>query len=237
MKLVFCDESCHIQNDGFDSMVLGAIQCQEDNKTLHYSNIRSIKSKHGVSSWSEIKWVKVSPSKIEMYKELVDYFFQHEDLYLRVVIANGKKELDHEKFNDSDHDTWFYKMYYLLLNNLMEDKHEYRFFLDIKDTHGGEKLNTLNKIIKNNPRYFTSTYKIKDMVQIRSNESELLQLCDLFIGACSYKSRKMKTSDAKQELISYIESYISTSLITTTSIREKKFNRFVWTPRGTVVKE
>lgn len=237
MKLVFCDESCHIQNDGFDSMVLGAIQCQEDNKAMHYSNIRSIKVKHGVSSWSEVKWVKVSPSKIEMYKELIDYFFNQDDLNMRVVIANGKKELDHETFNESDHDTWFYKMYYLLLYNFMEDDKEYRFFLDIKDTHGGEKLNTLNTIIKNSPRYFTSRFKIKDMVQIRSNESELLQLCDLFIGACSYKARKLNTSGAKQELISYIENKLSASLVTTTSIKEKKFNRFVWTPRGTVVKE
>lgn len=232
MELIFCDESCHLENDGNDIMVLGALKCEAENKSTHYENIRNIKLKYGVSSWSEIKWVKVSPSKLEMYKELIDYFFTQQDLTFRAVIANGKKSLDHDKFNESNHDTWFYKMYYFLLIHFIENNKQYRIFLDIKDTLGGEKLSELHRIVRKKP--YSVNIRVKDVLQIRSHESELLQLCDLLIGACSYSARNLNSSQAKSELISHIEKYTHTPLNSSTIRNEKKLNRFIWTPRKSV---
>ena len=78
---VFCDESCHLQKDRSSIMVLGAMYCLNTKKKQIYSDIREIKNKYGLSSHFEIKWTKVSESKIEFYLELLDYFWQNSELH------------------------------------------------------------------------------------------------------------------------------------------------------------
>ena len=52
----------------------------------------------------------------------------------------SKEGLRHDDF-DQSHDSWYYKMYYLLLRRLLaERENEYRVFLDIKDTNSAEKV-------------------------------------------------------------------------------------------------
>ena len=100
MHNIYCDESCHLPNDNSDVMVLGAITCSKENKQSIFENIRNIKQKHNVSTWNEIKWTKVSNSKIDMYKELIDYFFQNDDLSFRGLIAKNKSDLDHNRYKE-----------------------------------------------------------------------------------------------------------------------------------------
>ena len=44
---VYCDESCHLQNDDQKVMVLGAIWCPLDKTREISTRIREIKQKHG----------------------------------------------------------------------------------------------------------------------------------------------------------------------------------------------
>ena len=55
---IYCDESCHLQYDESNVMVLGAVKCKDSLKKSIFRNIREIKMKHGLSSWFEIKWQK-----------------------------------------------------------------------------------------------------------------------------------------------------------------------------------
>jgi hypothetical protein len=71
---IYCDESCHLEHDSSNAMVIGAISCDKDIASEINKRIKSIKQKHHVYKYAEIKWVKVSKSKIEMYKELIDLF-------------------------------------------------------------------------------------------------------------------------------------------------------------------
>lgn len=89
---IYCDESCHLQNDSSDIMVLGGISCNDEEKKKIFNDIRLIKVKHNLSSWFEIKWTKISYKKIEFYKELIDYFFKN-NLKFRGIIATDKKIL------------------------------------------------------------------------------------------------------------------------------------------------
>jgi len=86
---IYCDESCHLEKDKSNIMVLGAMSCLIENKKEIFNDIRSIKEIHGLSKSFEIKWTKVSESKIEFYKDLVDYFFRNEKLSFRGLIAIG----------------------------------------------------------------------------------------------------------------------------------------------------
>ena len=214
---IYCDESCHLQNDSSDIMVLGGISCNDEEKKKIFNDIRLIKVKHNLSSWFEIKWTKISYKKIEFYKELIDYFFKN-NLKFRGIIATDKKNLNHVKYNNGDYNEWYYKMYYLLLDYMITPSNEYRIFIDIKDTKGGPKVKKLHEVIR-------------DIKQINSKESEILQITDLFIGALGFKNRKIKNLNAKSEIVEYIESKYQIKMNKKTSRNEEKFNIFIWEPR------
>ena len=44
---IYCDESCHLEHDKANAMLLGAISCSEREKSRIYSEIRALKEKHG----------------------------------------------------------------------------------------------------------------------------------------------------------------------------------------------
>ena len=146
---IYCDESCHLPNDDSDVMVLGAVMCPTNLKRKAFEDIRNIKAHHGLSSWHEIKWTKVSGSKINFYLELVNYFFSNDFLSFRGVVATNKSKLDHMRYNQGSYDLWYYKMYFYLLSPLIDPLHDYRIFIDIKDTKGGPKVKKLHEVLCN----------------------------------------------------------------------------------------
>ncbi|OQB54106.1 MAG: hypothetical protein BWX97_00082 [Firmicutes bacterium ADurb.Bin146] len=223
---IYCDESCHLERDGNDIMVLGCISCPIEFVKESNIHIRKIKQKHNIDPGSEIKWTKVSNSKIEMYLELIDYFFNSYYLNFRAVIAVNKSKLDHETFNQ-DHDSWYYKMYYLLLKYLIEVEDKYRIYIDIKDTRGMEKIDYLHRVLSNSLYDFYNE-TIERIQLVRSDEIQLLQLTDLIIGSLSYVNRKCSSSSAKLQIIEKIRKYTGLSLMHKTPKDFHKFNIFVW---------
>lgn len=245
---IYCDESCHLPNDNSEVMVLGAIECEDKNKKEMFNEIRRIKQKHGISSWAEIKWTKVSQSKLNFYKELIDYFFNN-NLSFRCIIAPNKSSLDHELYNNGDYDEWYYKMYYLLLLPMIGNKTDIislqepdcRVFIDIKDTKGGPKVKKLREILikgikKESLPGLNNKNFLKDVYQINSRESELLQLADLLIGIVTFYYRGLyfsdKSSKGKRALIKYVLTKHNLTLYRSTLKSDEKFNIFVWKQQG-----
>ena len=66
---IYCDESCHLQNDHQLVMVLGAVWCPLEKTKEIAVRIREIKKRHGFASNFEIKWSKVSPAKRLFYMD------------------------------------------------------------------------------------------------------------------------------------------------------------------------
>lgn len=234
MHNIYCDESCHLPKDNSDTMVLGAITCLKEDKQKIFEDIRNIKKKHNVSTWNEIKWTKVSLSKIDMYKELIDYFFENDTLSFRGLIAKNKSKLDHNKYNDGDYNQWYYKMYFTLLNPIIEFDSFYNIFIDIKDTNGGPRVRKLREVLCNNIDD-SKQEVIRGIYQINSRESEILQLTDLIIGCLSYVHRGLyikESSSGKNILINYIIDKYHIDLYRKTRRSEEKFNLFIWNPKG-----
>ena len=229
---VYCDESCHLQNDKSPVMVLGAIYCPNHKRQQIYADIRSIKKKYNLSSYFEIKWTKVSKSKIAFYEELLDYFWNNKDLHYRGLVAVGKDQLDHNRFNGGDYDLWYYKMYFRLLDPIIYEEHEYRILLDIKDTKGGKRVQKLKEVLCNNIYDFNSEV-IKHIGQINSRESEILQLADLINGAIAYHYRHMENEElvnhGKVAFVNKLQS--KQNIDRKTSRRATKFNLFIWSPK------
>jgi hypothetical protein len=229
---IYCDESCHLENDHQKAMVLGAIWCPTNRVREISDRIRHIKQKHGIKPEFEIKWTKVSPAKENFYLDIIDYFFLEDDLHFRALIVPDKSILDHPSFNQT-HDDWYYKMYFQLLNIIPHPDSFYKIYLDIKDTRSAEKISKLHEVLCNNIYdFFGDT--IKRVQMVRSHEIQILQIADLLIGAVSYKNRQLKGSIPKLNLIEKIEEKSGKSLTVTTPKSEEKFNLFVWRPKEMV---
>lgn len=223
---VYCDESCHLKNDQKSVMVLGAIWCPLDKRREISIRLREIKEKYKLSPDFEIKWTKVSPGKMELYLDILDYFFDNDDLHFRALIIPDKSILRHEEFQQT-HDQWYYKMYFNLLKAILSPNAKYRIYLDIKDTRGSDKVKKLHEILCNNLLDYERQI-IERLQTVRSHEVEILQLTDLLIGAVSYVNRKLTESSAKLKFVERMRKRSGYSLLQTTLIREHKVNIFCW---------
>ena len=223
---VYCDESCHLENDQQKVMVLGAVWCPLKKVRDIAIRIREIKGLHNMRAGFEIKWTKVSPAKTDFYLDIVDYFFSDRNLYFRGLIVPDKSRLQHEIYSQT-HDEWYFKMYFDMLKVILSPEARYRIYLDIKDTRSAIKIAKLHNVLSNN-LYDFSRNIIERVQTVRSHEVEILQLTDLLIGAISYINRGLSTSIAKQALIKRIQERSHYSLTLTTLLRENKFNLFRW---------
>jgi hypothetical protein len=215
-------------------MVIGAISCPLKYAEEINSIIKHIKEEYGLGRNKygvamELKWTKVSKSKMNMYKKLIDLFFEKDYLNFRAVIVKEKSKLDHKIFLQ-DHDTWYYKMYYYLLREIVRLGQQYNIYIDIKDTNSADKVLFLQKVL-NRSLYDFYDETVMRIQTIRSEEVNILQLTDLFIGALSYINRGKNSSEAKLEIIEYLKDYSGLDLEHTTLRSDQKFNIFIWTPR------
>jgi len=224
---IYCDESCHLENDHQKAMVLGAICCPLDKTREIAVRLREIKQKHGLSPYFEVKWTKVSPAKKELYLDLVDYFFDDDDLNFRALVVPDKSLLRHDAFPGQNHDGWYYKMYFDMLKVIFRPDAHYRIYLDIKDTRGAQKAAKLHEVLCNN-MYDFSREVIERLQQVHSHEIEQLQLADLLIGAVAYLNRGLQGNSGKIALIERIRQRSGYCLTKTTLLREEKVNIFRW---------
>ena len=226
---VYCDESCHLEHDQQEVMILGAVWCPLEKTRKIAQAARAIKEKHGLGQDFEIKWTKVSPGKLDFYTDLISHFFAEPDLHFRALIVANKNKLCHEAYSQS-HDEWYFKMYFTMLKAILRPNVSYRIYLDIKDTRSAPKVRKLQDVLCNNA-YDFSREIIQKVQTVRSHEVEQIQLADLLIGAVAYANRDLSGSRAKRRLVEIIRERSGYSLTRSTLYREDKFNLFHWTPQ------
>lgn len=225
---VYCDESCHLENDHQPIMALGAIWCPRDEARRLSSELRDIKNRHHARG--ELKWSKVSSSRQAFYLELVDWFLAEQPLHFRGLVVLDKQNLNHAAFNQGDHDLFYYKMQFSLLNKILSPDSQYAIYLDVKDTRSRLKLRKLKEVLCNNVYDFTSQM-IQHIQNIHSHESELMQVADFLTGALAYRHRGLVGNPAKKAVIEHIEARWGHSLLQATPLREQKLNIFLFRPQ------
>lgn len=223
---IYLDESCHLEHDGISAMVLGAVWCPLDRTVEISRRIQEIKRDHHMAPTFEVKWVKVSPAGYDLYLDLIKFFFDDDDLHFRGLVIPDKTVLDHGRFHQ-DHNQWYYKMCFTLLETIVSPRDRYSIYLDIKDTHSATKGLKLREVLCNH-RHDFGCQMIERVQPIRSEESPPMQLADLLIGALAYKVRGLETSSAKLGLVKRIERQTKWPLGETTWLREPKFNVLRW---------
>ncbi|MEP1085129.1 MAG: DUF3800 domain-containing protein [Algoriphagus sp.] len=232
IKNIYIDESCHLENDGFPVMCIGYLKIEATDYEDIKAGIKSIKLHY--KSPTEIKWNKLSISRMPMYRTLIDFFFD-QPIFFRCLLMKYKDRLHHEDFNKGDHNSYYYKLVYFVLNSMTNPprQNEYRVFMDIKDTRGREQLEQIERVFVNK---YAGNSPFTHFQHIHSDENELMQLTDLFIGAITYKARgehlKKGASQVKKEIIDYLENKSGYSLDEGTEPWEEKFNIFDHQPKN-----
>ncbi|MEA1884293.1 MAG: DUF3800 domain-containing protein [Thermotogota bacterium] len=225
---IYCDESCHLENDGISVMALGGVWCEKDKIRQVFQDLKMIKIKYDVHPNLELKWVKVSMNKIDLYLEIIDYFRSNPFLNFRGLLIPDKSLLKHKEYNQ-DHDTWYYKMYYTMLKILLKKEASFNVYLDMKNTKGGPKTRKLKEILNIQSNHSLEN-KIRKIQIVQSHEVQILQITDLLIGALCYNYRGLMTSEAKLEIIKKIKGDFEVPLDRTSPLSEEKLNILVWGP-------
>ena len=218
---IYIDETCHLEHDKFPVMCIGYIKVNRAQQQELSRKLKQIKFQYHTPT--ELKWNKLSPSRLPFYKALVDCFFESA-MDFRAVLIKNKSLVDNHTYNENDHNIFYYKAaFYLLKNNISPNK-TYRVYFDIKDSRGKKRLQKLSTILDR----VCGKGRFSHFQDIRSHESEFIQLCDLFIGAIGYKARNdtQKTSIVKNDIVQYIEYKLGYHLDEGTPPWENKFNIF-----------
>ncbi|MDE0031253.1 MAG: DUF3800 domain-containing protein [Deltaproteobacteria bacterium] len=227
---VYCDESCHLEHDRIPVMAWGAVFCEKRFVEDLSVRIRKLKVEFGLKPSFEAKWTKVSPAKTAFYLALLEIFLTDDRLQFRGLVVPDKHRLDHARF-DQSHDDWYYKMYFTMLRPVFEPAQRYRFYLDLKDTRGGPKTRKLHEVLANSLHDFGREH-VERVQQIRSDESELLQMSDLLIGALTYANRGLVGNQAKVAVMGRLRQQFGEQALTRTSpLASDKFNILVWRAR------
>lgn len=229
---LYCDESCHLEKDQKKAMSLVSIIVPKQYARKINKEIVAIKKEHGISSSVEVKWTKASPCNVELYLDLIDYFFRVDNLNLRALVVPDKTKLNHAKYNQS-HDDWYYKMYYTMLKHIFNSSDVFYVYIDVKDTNSGIRANKLEDVCANSK--FDFNHNIVRRVQpIRSDEVQIMQLVDIFAGALTYRNNNelitASMSTAKVRLVERIIKLSGSMLDKSTPYGDKKFNLFIWDP-------
>lgn len=212
---LYCDESTHLEHDNQPYMILSYISTPYPQLKAHNQRIREIKMKHFYKG--EMKWSSISKSQYPFYNEIIEYFFMNNIQFRAIVI--DKSQMNHEARNQ-DHNTFYDKMYYQLLNKKIYPENTYNIYIDIKDTNSYIKARSLKKYLERD------YYNIRNLQVIRSYESELMQLTDVLMGAINYKLRGLNKVTAKNNIIEKIERACRKPLDQPTYMGEPKFNLF-----------
>jgi len=224
---IYCDESCHLENDSIPVMVLGGTYCRAGEVKRISRAVRDLKAQHGLAPDFEVKWTKVSNGKLDFYRALLALFLEEEALHFRGVLIPDKGALDHDRFGQN-HDEWYYKMYYTMLRYVFAAPNRYRVYLDLKDTRGGHKVRRLHEVLCNS-LYDFNHETVTRVQQVRSDESAILQLADLLIGAIAYENRALTGSEAKLVLIADLKAALGPGALSQTSaFQSRKFNLLRW---------
>jgi len=105
-------------------------------------------------------------------------------------------------------------MFYYVIDHFINTEDHYKVFFDYKDTKSKLRLNELKTIFNNKYKNNINIH----LQNIRSHESQLIQLVDIFIGAISYKARGLETSEAKLSIANHLEKKTRANLTYSSSL-------------------
>jgi len=225
---VYSDESNHLRDPHYEgSMVIGSVWIDKTKVMQVSDSIRKVKEYHGLSRSSEIKWTKISAGNRGFYEDLVRLFFETADLNFRAVIV-PKSKLDHEAYHQTD-DEFYYKTQFIMIANIVANHspNKFHIYIDYKDNWSHYRSKKLEEYLSKKGDFTECEFKAQP---VRSDESELIQLADVLVGATSYRSNyydQAPLDRPKKIIVDLIEDLAMQRLNQSSPKKSEKINTFV----------
>jgi len=219
--VIYCDESCHDLTAHHTFMSIGGLKVPRDKKAELSYKLRQLMRSCNLNS--ELKWRKVSRKRLEDYKKIIDFFFQHPELTFRVIVVEQLK-VRFKEYHGKDRELAFYKFYYEMLEKWLQPGNEYLILLDYKNNRGADRYITLKTYLE---RYLRGQAWIRDLTIINSKQTPLAQLCDILTGSIAAANNGIKKGTPKENLAEYVASRAGLrTLCASTPLSAEKFNIF-----------
>lgn len=238
MQRVFIDES---GVSGCKYLVIGSIWIHDEAISTFEKNIAPVLDAH-FQNRRELKWTKVTRTKLAGYLGVVDSFVETLGARFRCIVLDTHK-MNHQHFNSGDSEIGYHKfLYQLITKNIRKDRElfgvndKYLIFHDSVPAtiRQQSSLAELKRIINNSPvliTNFESLNPVRDIQPIDSKESLLVQTTDILTGAVrhafEFQGNLSEPGSAKRALIEHIQEKMSIkNLGARTSYSREKFN--IW---------
>ena len=228
---VYCDESCHLISNDSKYMLIGAVYCPKYKVKKVNEYIEHLKENYNLSDKIELKWNKIDKKTEKLYLDIINYFFNNDDLKFRVIVVD-KTKLDHEKYNQTEND-FYHKAYYDMLKYIIIPGNSYNIYPDIKDTNSYYYHQVMLDYLRIKMSD-TNKKTIKKVQPIRSYEAPILQINDILIGALSYYYRNLSGNSVKLNIINEIKKLYQNDFDSSSYYSNTKFNIFIWRSRDDI---
>ncbi len=221
---VYCDEALPdlftTKKPRAQYLMIGSLWLPSEYRNDLKEKIKKIREDY--NTFSEIKWTKVSPNRLEFYESLIDLFFSYgTELRFRcIAVDHTKVNMD---YHNGDRELGFYKFYYQLLQHWIKGFNSYSIFCDTKTNRDPQRLQVLKRVLNNANLYS----EIKNVQSLPSKEVALIQFCDLLLGAASSRlNNTLAEGSGKEAVVNKIEKHLGIEKISPTSQAAKKYNVF-----------
>lgn len=224
---VYCDETSHLKINKGDYMVIGAVYLPKNKVKNVNKYLNNLKIKHGLAPTDELKWNLIKNSSVELYETVLQYFFDgNNDIKFRAIAIN-KKEINNDLYNQTDND-FYHKMYYQMLEYIINPGNSYNIYPDIKDSDSYYKHQKVLEYLRFKKKDINKK-TIKKIQPIHSEEAILLQLTDILIGALAYYNNyynEQNKNENKNKILNLLIDNFNIS--DTTPLNYTKFNILYW---------
>lgn len=185
---IYADESC--QNN-HRYMVLGGVIVEIDELQQIKKPLLEVRNTHKI--YAEMKWEKVSKSKLPAYIDYVNCFFDQaasEVIHFHSITID-MHQIKHNKYNFGDRELGFQKFYYQLLikfGRYYNGSSPYYCYLHQRNTKSS--LDSFRDILNNgiSSRWGINDQPYRRVQHICSKKIELLQLNDILLGCVAART-------------------------------------------------
>jgi hypothetical protein len=238
MQRIYIDESgIH----GNRHLVIGSLWVHDDALRELEERLEPILDAH-FPNRRELKWTKISRSKLTGYLACIDAFRKTLGARFRCIVLDSSR-IDYKKYSDGNADLGYYKfVYQLICQNILKDnqlfgsKDRYLVFHDIVSSSIRQhaSLSELKRVLNASSKVVVSSAgydPVRDIQPLDSKQSLPLQLTDILTGAVRHafeaKGAYEASSPAKKAVIDHIQDTFSIpDLGNATTYGKEKFN--IW---------
>jgi hypothetical protein len=179
-------------------MVIGGLWLPRDQRGKILGGLRAVQQQHGITG--ELKWGKVSQTKLAGYQAIVDFIADCADVHFRCIVVD-KSKVDHDKYFQNDRQLGFWVFYWHCLKQWMGNGNTYFVSIDFKpeSLHSGPRR--LRQVLENE---CIKRCWLKSLECVDSRENLFCQIADVMIGAVGYEQNGLTGSPAKSALAQHI---------------------------------